>query len=99
MFRFTQHIFEGALFVHMIIRELELIHGMILNSIILPMELFWDHQHTVLNDSIILSERLKEDYETKRVLNFVSVLNQQIELFNIKKRVLNDYNFIKITFK
>ena len=48
---FTQHIFEGALFVRVIIHELKLIHVMILNSIIIPIELFWDHQHTVLNDA------------------------------------------------
>ena len=39
----------------------------------------------VLNDSTILSERIKEDYETKRVLNFDSVLNEHNELINIKK--------------
>ena len=48
----------------------------------------------VLNDSIILCERIKEDYETKRVLN------EQNEIINIKKRVLNDYYFInKFFFK
>jgi hypothetical protein len=41
-------------------------------------------KHTVLNDSTILSERIKEDYGTKRVLNFDSVLNEQTELINIK---------------
>ncbi len=44
-------------------------------------------------DSTILSERIKEDYENKRVLNFDSVINEHHELINIKKRVLNGYFF------
>ena len=38
-----------------------------------------------LNDSTILSERIKEDYETKRILNFESFLNEHNELINVKK--------------
>ena len=53
----------------------------------------------VLNDSTILSERIKEDYETKRVLNFESVKNEHHELINMKKNVLNDYYFINTFFK
>ena len=45
---------------------------------------FWTY---VLNDSTILSERIKEDYETKRVLNFDSVLNEHNSLLGIKRRL------------
>ncbi len=40
---------------------------------------------TVLTDSTIVSERIEEDYETKRVLNFDSVSNEHNELIKIKK--------------
>ena len=57
---------------------------------------FWTY---VLNDSTILSERIKVDYDTKRVLNFDSVINEHHELINMKKTVLNDYYFINKFFK
>jgi hypothetical protein len=38
-------------------------------------------------------EKIDEDYETKRVLNFESVLSEH-ELIENKKRVLNSYYFI-----
>jgi hypothetical protein len=37
---------------------------------------------------------MKDDFETKRILNFVSVVNEQNELINIKNAFLNDYYFI-----
>ena len=51
MFRFTQHIFEGAILVNVIILKLKLIHVMILNRKRATRILDWDHQHTVLNDA------------------------------------------------
>ena len=52
MFGFTQHIFEGAILVNVIILKLKLIHVMILNRKRATRILDWDHQHTVLNDSM-----------------------------------------------
>ncbi len=45
----------------------------------------------VLNDSIILRERIKEDYGTKRFLNFDSVLNKHNEK-SFQKKVSGNFS-------
>ena len=49
---YTANFFKGAILVRVIILKFKLTHVMILDKKIATMILDWDHQHTVLNDSM-----------------------------------------------